>query len=56
MTPVSKRDLPEDIARRLTNKGYGTNVYLQPKEWLEKHNVNMEMVEKLKKFINDKYL
>ena len=54
--PISKRELPPDLQRWLTNKGYGTNVYLQPKEWLEKHNVDMKMVEKLKKFINDRYL
>ena len=54
--PISKSKLPQDIQRRLTNKWYGTNVYLQPKEWLERHHVNMEMVEKLKKFINDNFL
>lgn len=54
--PISKRELPPDLQRWLTNKGYGTNVYLQSKEWLESHNVDMTMVKKLKKFINDKYL
>lgn len=54
--PISKALLPQDIQRWLTNKGYGTNVYLKDKEWLEKHNVDMTMVEKLKKFISDNYL
>ena len=53
---VSIRELPEDIRKWLNNKGYGTNVYLKNKEWLEKHNVDPVMVEKLKKFINDRYL
>lgn len=55
-TVVPARELPEDIRRWLMNKGYGTNVYLKSKEWLEKHNVDPVMLEKLKKFINDKYL
>lgn len=54
--PISKDRLPSDIQRWLTNKGYGTNVYLKDKEWLERHNVDMKMIEKLKKFINDNYL
>lgn len=54
--PISKSLLPKDIQRWLTNKGYGTNVYLKDKEWLEKHNVDMSMIEKLKKFISDNYL
>ena len=54
--PIHKRELPEDIQKWLTNKGYGTNVYLESKEWLEKHNVDPVMLEKLKKFINDRYL
>lgn len=56
IAPIHKRELPEDIQRWLTNKGYGTNVYLESKEWLEKHNVDKEKVEQLKKFINDRYL
>lgn len=54
--PISKSKLPKDIQEWLTNKGYGTNIYLKPKEWLQSHKVDMEMVEKLKKFINDNYL
>jgi hypothetical protein len=54
--PISRDLLPADIQRWLTNKWYGTNVYLKDKEWLERHNVDMSMVEKLKKFISDNYL
>ena len=54
--PISKDKLPGDIRAWLTNKGYWTNVYVMPKEWLEKHNVDPVMLEKLKKFINDNFL
>lgn len=54
--PISKSELPKDLQRWLTNKGYGTNVYLESKEWLEKHHVDMSKIEELKKFINDRYL
>lgn len=54
--PISHRELPEDIQRWLRNKWYGTNIYTKDKEWLEKHNVDMGMIEKLKKFISDNYL
>jgi len=56
IAPVSKKELPEHLQRWLTNKGYGTNVYLESKEWLEKHHVDMDKIEELKKFINDRYL
>ena len=54
--PISHRMLPEDIQQWLKNKWYGTNIYQKDKEWLIAHKVDMEMVEKLKKFINDNYL
>ncbi len=54
--PIDKDKLPEDIQRWLTNKGYWTNVYTLPKEWLEKHNVDPVMLEKLKKFISDNFI
>jgi hypothetical protein len=54
--PIQKKDLPKDLQRWLTNKGYGTNVYLESKEWLEKHHVDLDKVEELKKFISDRYL
>lgn len=54
--PLPHRNLPEDIQKWLKNKWYGTNIYQKDKEWLIAHKVDMKMVEKLKKFINDKYL
>ena len=54
--PISKRELPEDIRKWLTNKGYGTNIYLKSKEELEKRNVDLKMVDKLKKFISERYI
>lgn len=46
--------LPEDLRRYLVSKGLTTDVYKMDKEWLEKHNVDMEMIEKLKKFLTEK--
>lgn len=54
--PISKRELPEDIRKWLTNKGYGTNIYLKSKEELEKRKVDLKMVDKLKKFISERYI
>lgn len=53
---ISHRELPEDIQKWLKNKWYWTNVYEMPEEWLEKRNVDRDMLAKLKKFISDKYL
>lgn len=53
---VPMRALPKELQRWLINKGYGTNVYLKPKEWLEKHNVDQEKIKELKDFINANYL
>ena len=46
--------VPEDIRNYLIKKGLTTNVRQKDKEWLEKHNVDLEMVEKLKKFLQSK--
>lgn len=46
--------VPTEIRNYLIKKGLTTNVYLKDKEWLEKHNVDMEMVEKLKQFLQSK--
>ena len=46
--------LPEDIRKYLIRNGFTSNLYLKDKEWLEKHNVDMEIVEKLKKFLTEK--
>lgn len=46
--------LPEDIRKWLISNGLTSDVYTRNKEWLEKHNVDMEMVEKLKKFLTER--
>lgn len=46
--------LPEELRRWLISNGLTTDVYNKDKEWLEKHNVDMEMVEKLKKFLTER--
>ena len=54
VAPFPMFKLPEDIRRYLISKGLTTDVYKMDKEWLEKHNVDMEMIEKLKKFLTEK--
>ena len=44
--------LPEDIRRYLVSNWLPTTVWKWDKEKLEKRKVNMEMVEKLKKFLS----
>lgn len=46
--------VPEEIRSYLTKKGLTTDVWKKDKEWLEKHNVDLEMVEKLKQFLQSK--
>ena len=46
--------VPEDIRQYLINKWLTTDVYKKSKEWLEKHHVDLEIVEKLKKFLTEK--
>lgn len=46
--------LPDDIRKWLVSNGLTSDVYTKDKEWLEKHNVDMEMVEKLKKFLTER--
>lgn len=46
--------LPADIRSYLVSHGFTTEVYKKDKEWLEKHNVDMEMIEKLKKFLTER--
>ena len=46
--------LPEHIRRYLINNGFTSDLYKKDKEWLEKHNVDMEIVEDLKKFLTEK--
>lgn len=54
VAPFPMFKLPEDLRRYLVSKGLTTDVYKMDKEWLEKHNVDMEMIEKLKKFLTEK--
>lgn len=46
--------LPEDIRKYLIRNGFTSSLYLKDKEWLEKHNVDMEIVEKLKQFLTER--
>ena len=46
--------LPEEIRKYLVRNGFTSEIYKKDKEWLEKHNVDMEIVEKLKKFLTEK--
>ena len=43
--------LPDEIRKYLVKKGLTTEVYKKNKEWLEKHHVDLEMVQKLKDFL-----
>lgn len=46
--------LPEEIRKYLIKKGFNSEIYKKDKEWLEKHNVDMEIVEKLKQFLTER--
>ena len=46
--------LPEEIRKYLVRNGFTSELYKKDKEWLEKHNVDMEIVEKLKKFLTER--
>lgn len=46
--------LPEDIRKYLVSHWLTSEVYKKDKEWLEKHNVDMEIVEKLKQFLTER--
>lgn len=54
VAPVPMFKMPEDVREYLTNNWFTTDLWKKDKEWLEKHNVDMEMVEKLKKFLTEK--
>ena len=53
VAPYPMFKLPEDIRRYLINNGFTTDIYKKDKERLEKHNVDMKMVEKLKQFLTE---
>ena len=46
--------LPAEIRDYLVKRGFTSNLYKKDKEWLEKHHVDMEIVEKLKKFLTER--
>ena len=54
VAPVPMFKMPKEIREYLTNNGFSTDLWKKDKEWLEKHNVDMEMVEKLKKFLTER--
>ena len=53
VAPYPMFKLPEDVRRYLINNWLTSDVYKKDKEWLEKHNVDMKMVEKLKQFLTE---
>ena len=55
-SPVCLYELPEDIRTYLTNMWWWSNVYEKWEERLVKHWADMDMIEKLKKFISEHYL
>ena len=55
-TPVCLYELPEDIRTYLTNMWWWSNVYEKWEERLVRHWADMDMIEKLKKFISEHYL
>lgn len=46
--------LPEEIRKYLISHWLTSEVYKKDKEWLEKHNVDLEIVEKLKQFLTER--
>jgi len=46
--------LPEEIRKYLVRNGFTSSIYLKDKERLEKHHVDMEIVEKLKQFLTER--
>lgn len=41
----------EELRNYLVTKGFWTNVYQEDKEWLESHGADMEMIERLKRYV-----
>lgn len=54
VAPIPMFMLPADIKLYLQSHGLSSDVYKRDKEWLEKHNVDMDMVDKLKKFLTER--
>ena len=55
-SPVCLYELPEDIRTYLTNMWWWSNVYEKWEDRLVRHWADMDMIEKLKKFISEHYL
>lgn len=51
VAPVPMFKIPADIRQYLMNNGFTTDVYKKDKEWLDEHNVDMEMIDRLKDFL-----
>ena len=51
VAPVPMFKIPADIRQYLMNNGFTTDVYKKDKEWLDAHNVDMEMIDRLKDFL-----
>lgn len=54
VAPVPMFMLPVEIRRYLQSHWLSSDVFKKDKEWLEKHNVDMEMIDKLKKFLTER--
>lgn len=54
VAPFPLFKLPADIRQYLINNWLTSDVYKRDKEWLEKHHVDMKMVEKLKLFLTER--
>lgn len=54
VAPMPMFKLPADIRQYLINNGFTSDVYKKDKEWLEKHNADMKMIEKLKNFLTER--
>ena len=46
--------LPDHIRRYLIRNGFTSELYKKDKELLEKHNVDMDIVNDLKKFLTER--
>ena len=54
VAPVPMFMLPVEIRKYLQSHWLSSDVFKKDKEWLEKHNVDMEMIERLKKFLTER--